>query len=339
MHLAVNALPAVEGQKLALRIGFHAGPVLQRDGDIFGDTVNLASRLAAQATKGQVLTSADTVTKLTPFLQGATRRLYDIAVKGKAQDISLCEVLWAKDPDITDVTLRPAEPPTRHIRLRLRLGTRELVRRRRVELITIGRDPESTLVIAEATASRNHCVIERRQNRFVIRDQSSNGTFVLLDGDKKDIVLRREEFLLQGHGWISFGQPKSMATEVAEYFCEEDPKAKTEDAERSTHAPARSQPAARRALRLTPAKINEYLDAVKTALACDTDTELASKLRVLQSRISNYRTGRTLPDMHMARRIASVLNLRPSLVVCDIRRERALRRAQLLGSLQLCDEP
>ena len=226
MHVAVNALPAVEGQKLSLRVGFHSGPVVQRDGDIFGDTVNLASRLAAQATKGQVLTSADTVTKLTPLLRNATRQLYDIAVKGKAQDITLCEVLWAKDPDITDVTLRPAARPANDARLRLRVGTRELVRRRRVEFITIGRDPESTLVIAEATASRNHCVIERRKNHFVIRDQSSNGTFILLDGDKQDIVLRREEFVLRGHGWISFGQPKSMATEVAEYFCEEDLKVK-----------------------------------------------------------------------------------------------------------------
>src|SRR5262249_18019375 len=318
MHTAVNGLPVLEGQKLSLRIGFHAGPVLQRDGDIFGDTVNLAARLAAQATKGQVLTSADTVTKLTPFLQGATRRLYDIAVKGKAQDISLGEVLWATDPDITDVRLRPSERPSRNVRLRLRIGSRELVRRRRVELINIGRDPESTVVISEATASRNHCVIERRQNRFVIRDQSSNGTFILLDGDKKEIVLRREEFLLQGHGWISFGQPKGVATEVVEYFCEEDVKVK---------------PGNGRTLPVTPAKINEYLDAVKTALHCNTDTELASKLRVLQSRISNYRTGRTLPDMQMARRIANVLNLRPSMVVCAIRKERALRRARLLESV------
>src|SRR5580765_7587631 len=78
MHLAVSALPSIDGEQLALRIGFHAGSVLQRDGDIFGDTVNLAARLAAQATKGQVLTSADTAAKLTPVLRSATRHLYDI---------------------------------------------------------------------------------------------------------------------------------------------------------------------------------------------------------------------------------------------------------------------
>ena len=76
-------------------------------------------------------------------------------------------------------------------------------------------------------------------------------------------------------------------------------------------------------------KINEYLDAVKAVLGCGTDTELALRLRVLQSRISNYRTGRTLPDIHMARVIASILNIRSGAVVTDIRKERALRGPQI----------
>ncbi len=75
--------------------------------------------------------------------------------------------------------------------------------------------------------------------------------------------------------------------------------------------------------------IDEYLDAVKAVLGCSTDTELALRLRVLQSRISNYRTGRTLPDIRMARMIASILNLRSGAVIIDIRKERALRGAQL----------
>jgi transcriptional regulator with XRE-family HTH domain len=74
-------------------------------------------------------------------------------------------------------------------------------------------------------------------------------------------------------------------------------------------------------------KIDEYLDAVKAALRCATDTELALRLHVLQSRISNYRTGRTLPDIQMARLIAAALNMRSGTVVSDIREERARRSA------------
>jgi len=79
--------------------------------------------------------------------------------------------------------------------------------------------------------------------------------------------------------------------------------------------------------KVDPLKIDEYLDAVKAALGCQTDSEVALRLGVQQSRISNYRTGRTLPDIHMSRLIAAVLNLHAGIVVRDVRRARALRRA------------
>jgi adenylate cyclase len=44
-----NSLPA--------HAGVHAGPVIERDLDLFGRTVNLASRLAEAADPGQVLVS------------------------------------------------------------------------------------------------------------------------------------------------------------------------------------------------------------------------------------------------------------------------------------------
>ena len=56
-------------------------------------------------------------------------------------------------------------------------------------------------------------------DKFVLTDHSANGTFVMVDGDK-EIVLRREEFTLRGKGWIAFGQSKTTATDILEYFCE-----------------------------------------------------------------------------------------------------------------------
>lgn len=233
MHVAVNALPPVAGQKLSLRIAFHAGPVMQRGGDVFGDTVNLASRLVAHATKGQVLTSAQTAKKLAPALQNSTRQLYDVTVKGKAADISLCELLWSKSPDVTDFPLAESPKIVHRPRLRLRLGEREIVRRRVLESITIGRDPDSTFVVEEPTASRRHCVIERRQQNFVVCDHSANGTFLSLADGAEEIVLRREEVVLQGHGWLTFGQPKNTATRVLEYFCEDDDRGGKADGSRA----------------------------------------------------------------------------------------------------------
>ena len=45
--------------------------------------------------------------------------------------------------------------------------------------ITIGRSPESVIVIPDPTVSRHHAVIERRDGRLVLRDLgSTNGTYV-----------------------------------------------------------------------------------------------------------------------------------------------------------------
>jgi adenylate cyclase len=214
MHLAVNALPPIAGQKLALRIGFHVGPVVPSGDDFFGDTVNVAARLAAQATRGQVLIAASTVKKLSPLLRSSTRELYDIQVKGKKDHVSLCELLWSKSPDVTDFPLAQTMASVRSSSLRLTLGDRQIVCRRLDDVITIGRDSDSTFVVEEQTASRRHCTIERRQQNFIVRDHSSNGTYVSFASGGQEMLLRREEVVLQGRGWLAFGQPKSMATYV-----------------------------------------------------------------------------------------------------------------------------
>ena len=43
MQLAISELPPVGNTTLGIRIGFNYGPVVERDGDVFGDAVNLAS--------------------------------------------------------------------------------------------------------------------------------------------------------------------------------------------------------------------------------------------------------------------------------------------------------
>jgi class 3 adenylate cyclase len=59
------ALDMVEGApKIGLpptHIGIHTGPVISQDGDVYGRTVNLASRIASYAGAGQVLASEETV--------------------------------------------------------------------------------------------------------------------------------------------------------------------------------------------------------------------------------------------------------------------------------------
>jgi adenylate cyclase len=85
--------------------------------------------------------------------------------------------------------------------------------------LVLGRDATADLVVAERMASRTHCEIEQRQDKFFLTDRSANGTYLTIDGST-EIVLRREESMLRGHGCITLGQPRATATEVVEYFCE-----------------------------------------------------------------------------------------------------------------------
>ncbi|HEX5937814.1 MAG TPA: adenylate/guanylate cyclase domain-containing protein [Actinomycetota bacterium] len=55
----VEAAPAADLPPM--HIGVHTGPVIFQDGDVYGRTVNLASRIASYATAGQVLASEETV--------------------------------------------------------------------------------------------------------------------------------------------------------------------------------------------------------------------------------------------------------------------------------------
>lgn len=219
MQGAIESLVEMGGAPLGARVAFHAGPVLQHDNDIFGDSVNIAARLVEQATKGQVLTTAETVALLGAGLRNSTRRLYDITVRGKEEQISLCEYLWQKSPDITDFSALSSVLKAPRAGLRLRYRGKDVIRRRREESITIGRDASCMLVVADVKASRQHCVIERRGQKFILRDHSTNGTYIAVEGEE-EIILRREEFTLRRHGWIAFGQPRAETPDVVEYFCE-----------------------------------------------------------------------------------------------------------------------
>jgi adenylate cyclase len=48
----------------APHIGIHAGPIIQRDGDIFGATVNIAARLSSAAGAAELLVSGEAVSRL-----------------------------------------------------------------------------------------------------------------------------------------------------------------------------------------------------------------------------------------------------------------------------------
>ena len=218
IQLGVNDMAPIEKVQLGVRIGLHHGPVVSRDGDVFGDTVNLAARLTEMASKGQVITSLETVELFDPVQKMDCRRLYSIPVKGKEREVDICELMWSDTDDATTLVAHRATTDAGDS-LRLVYRGRVVILSPERRSIVLGRDATADLVVPDRMASRTHCEIEQRQDKFVLADRSANGTYLSIDGDR-EIVLRREEALLRGHGFITLGQSRSTATEFVEFFCE-----------------------------------------------------------------------------------------------------------------------
>jgi adenylate cyclase len=202
MQAQVAELRTSRGVALSIHVGFHFGPVIDDNADVFGDSVNVAARLSELAKSGQTLVSAQTVEVLSPSLRSRMRNHDLQTVRGKQDDIRVFELLWQdSEAEMTTLITRSVG---RAARLVLRHDERVVTLDQATNVVTFGREAGNDFVIADHMASRLHAQIERRRDKFVLIDQSTNGTYCRLEG-KEEIELRREELLLRGRGRISFG--------------------------------------------------------------------------------------------------------------------------------------
>jgi adenylate cyclase len=211
MQIKIMELPAVSNVKRAIRAGFHAGPVIEENNDVFGDTVNLAARMAGVAKAMQIITTRATVDMLSPLLRKSSRSIAALSVKGKGDDVEVCEIIWQGDDELTTMGSSTASPLSLAV-LRLKYGALEMVLDKPNVSIVLGRDVGCNIAVADRMASRHHARIERRRDKFYIVDQSTNGTYVVFAGEA-EIALRREEVMLRGAGRIAFGRSVAQGDE------------------------------------------------------------------------------------------------------------------------------
>ncbi len=193
------------GQRISLRAGLHHGPAILDDGDVFGDAVNVAARMAGIAKATQIITTGDTIAILEPDLAEMAREVDRTMVKGKSVELRICEILWEAD-DVTTMSMPTTARPVDMSLLTLNYAGHEIqvgVAERPV--VTLGRGSQADLVVQAPLASRVHCRFESRRGKFVVVDQSTNGTFVRT-ADGENVYLRREELLIWGSGMISLGE-------------------------------------------------------------------------------------------------------------------------------------
>jgi adenylate cyclase len=220
----ISSHPAlqVEGQPVSVRIGCHFGPVVLESHDVFGATVHTANRMTSQAKSGQIMTTAATLAQLSQEWRAAVRQIDIATLKGQGNEITLYEVIWQTD-DVTSMlpSLEIGAPERKPQRLRLVLPDRELVIDESRPLMAIGRADENDVVVRGNLISRIHARIELARGKFMLIDQSTNGTFVnSLDGEEQ--FVRRDSVQLKGVGMLGLGKvPEVNSPQTIRFVCED----------------------------------------------------------------------------------------------------------------------
>lgn len=195
-------------ENLAIRIGLHHGDALHEDGDVYGDAVNTAARMASLAKREQIVTTASTVEGVTA---GAvrSRSLGTARVSGKMLPIEIVDILWQEDMANVTTVQRAIRldslPNAMAPKLTLKYKGRTFELSPTSPPFTLGREANSSLVIDAEWVSRNHAMIEYKRGYFMLSDRSTNGTWAKL-GEDDELRLHRDEIHLRKTGTISLGQ-------------------------------------------------------------------------------------------------------------------------------------
>jgi len=219
-----NPQIGADGAHVAIRIGCHFGPVVVADRDIFGAAVHTANRMTSQAKAGQIITTAVTVEQLGGAWKALVRQIDVAVVKGQSDEVAVFEVLWQPE-DATSMlpSIKLQSPQTTVTRkLHLQVGDQFVIMGEgALTNATLGRADQNDVVVKGKLISRVHARIETVKNRFVLIDESTNGTFVQRD-DGEEFYVRRDSTDLSGSGIISLGRVASRGTSLAVEYSFED---------------------------------------------------------------------------------------------------------------------
>ena len=216
VDLAVQAAMGMQQAMInspnGIKVGFHAGPVIFSDDDIFGDAVNIASRMVGKAESGQIVTLEQDVQLLSKKMRPFARKVRTDWINGVEDTVTFFEfVWWDEDEDsMTRVasstdTFNNAETPEKNALL-ITFQNQKIEVGADLKSLTMGRKESNDLVVVEKFVSKEHAKISFSQNKYTLKDNSANGTFILPD-DGSLMRMRKWDLVeLTGAGTIGLGK-------------------------------------------------------------------------------------------------------------------------------------
>ena len=214
----IEEFAASNTSNLKVRIGIHFGSAILEKGDIFGDVVNVAARMAGIAQEQQIIVTEELARNISPMTGIMTRQFDRVKVKGKQEEMTVYEILWEQN-DQTMMHIPNIQLSIKPASLILKYQDVEKTITNMMPSFSLGREMARDLFVDSSFASRAHAAIEYNRGKFVLKDQSTNGTYVR-DESGQEIYLRREELPLTGQGTISLGTTiDNNPDHLIEYEC------------------------------------------------------------------------------------------------------------------------
>jgi len=200
-------------------VGLDFGPVIEKDSDVFGDSVNVAARMVKLAKRRQIFVTSQIIEALPDEYREHCRIVDSVILKGKSEAVPVYEIVWEKALMTMSVTLSGETEPLIRQRLILQFAGKNFEINDKCSVVTIGRLDQNHITLDDSRISRFHARIEFRKDKFFIVDQSTNGTHIKNDSNES-ILLRRDELQLGSCGIIDLCRSavdSSSATAIVFY--------------------------------------------------------------------------------------------------------------------------
>lgn len=199
--------------RLPIRIGVASGEVEFVAGDCYGDAVNVAARLSDLCGPHQIWANGAALHGVHEAEGVRFRVLGPISIRGRAEPCTVFQVEWQEDVTSGLMTMQSDHVPmldADHADVlggQIELSWMDTKKTfKAFELpIHIGRIRQIEFVVSDPRVSRTHARVDWRNGSVMLVDVSSYGCWVRFSGGGADLLLRREECVLHGHGEIALG--------------------------------------------------------------------------------------------------------------------------------------
>ena len=110
MHFAIDAQRPGGEHPIAVRIGLHFGDVILKANDVFGDTVNVAARIASITRARQTMTTQEVIDVLPADFVHKAVPIARASFRGKQDTLAVYQLVWEPEDSVSqrigDSTLR-----------------------------------------------------------------------------------------------------------------------------------------------------------------------------------------------------------------------------------------